>query len=245
MPEPTETPPVETPGQEPGAETPPESPQLPAEPTTPPETPPEPPPEAPPKPLSEEDILHKTQSWTGRKLAEFKDELIGTIREMMPQGGGAPTPDAPDPSQDADAWFEHKLTEKVKAEQKYNEKLYKSGMTALEQDPAVQADATLKDEIVQEVQSGRVPINRQFDPQTAANVAVAMAKANILTRRITQPKNPLDGNSPSSVPKGGVTPPETPPTPPVQVPQMSTLAKRMAEKWGYTPEEQAKILKGT
>jgi len=87
-PETPETPPVDTPGQEPGADlpqTPPESPQL-------PEVPPEEaPPEVPPEVAPEDQLLHKLQSWQGRRDAERdaaaqqrEMALLQKMQEMIP-----------------------------------------------------------------------------------------------------------------------------------------------------------------
>jgi len=88
-----------------------------------------------------------------------------------------------------------------------------------------------------------VPINRNLDPRAAAQYAIAMAKSNILTNRLVQPRNPLEGNTPSSLPKGGVGPPAAPPAPKVKVPEMSDFAKQKAREWGYTDEQMAEVLK--
>lgn len=249
MTDPNSPPPVD-PGQEtPGAppetplETPPESPVL------PPETPVETPPAEAPLTPEDEAVLHKMQSWQGRRDVDLRAEmdrrdqaLIGQIREMIP-AAAAPVVDTPDPATDANAWFEHKLGEKVKSEQDYNQTLISTGQAILNQDPLVKADPKMADEIYQEIQSGRVPVNRQLDAGMAANIAIAQAKANIFTRRMTTPANPLQTNTPATVPVGGVTPPATPPVPAVKVPEMTDMAKQAAARWNYTDKEVAKILK--
>lgn len=247
-PETPETPPVETPGQEPAVtppETPPESPTLPvAEP--PPETPPaEPPPEMTP----EEKRDHDMRSWIGRRDAEIRTEmdrrdqaLLAAIQEgrAIPE---TPPTETPDPSVDADAWLEHKLQQKVTTAQQFNEKLIRTGAAILQQDEMVKADPKLADEIYQEIQSGRVPIMRTLTPEAAADIAIAKAKSNILTKRATIKPNPLAGNTPVTTPVGGITPPAAPAAPAVKVPKMSSLATAAAKRWGMTDEEVAKALK--
>lgn len=230
-----ETPPEEPTGQEPGPEEPPvEEPTLEEEPQV--EEPPEP---QEPEESLEDKILHKMQSWYGRR----EQALMDRIQQMVPQGQQeqAYEQNAPDPSSDADAWLEYKLSKKAATEQKYVQNLYQSGMQYIAQDPAVQADNTLQEEILQEVNSGRVPVNRQMDPQSAAQQAVLIAKANVLTRRMTQPKNPLQNNQPSNTPRGGVKPPEPKGKKPPKVENLSSLTKQKARQWGYSDEELAKI----
>lgn len=245
MPDPeTGTPPVEanepvvTPPETP-VETPPESPTL------PPETPPvEPPPEVTP----EEKRDHDMKSWIGRRDAEMRTEmdrrdqtLLAEIRGMAP---GAPiTPaEAPDPSLDADAWFEHKLQQRVSTEQDYNSKLITVGTALIGQDEVVKANPEMANEIYQEIQSGRVPIMRNVAPEIAAQIAVTQAKSNILTNRMMKKANPLAGNTPATVPTGGITPPATPSAPAVKLPKMSDLASSAAKRWGMSDEDVAKAL---
>lgn len=240
-----ETPPVE--GQEPGAESPSiEEAQLPESPVI--EAPDGE--EQPPTPeMSVEDkILHKLQSWQGRRDAEMREDLERRERAILERlGSGFNQPQAlqqpqPDPTEDADAWFEYKLGQKVQAEQSYNTTLYQSGMQMIEQDPLIKTEPALKNDIVQEIQSGRVQINRSLDPQTAAAVAISMAKSNVLTRRMTQPQNPLGGNTPNPTPKGGIAPPAPKQKAGPKLGKVSPLAKRYAKQWGYSDEEMAKVL---
>jgi len=172
----------------------------------------------------------------------LKDEIIRAVREMIPAGGSPPPAEAPDPSQDADAWFEHKLKEKVTHEQEYNQKLITTGTALISQDEVVKANPEMAEEIYQEIQSGRVPIMRNVAPEMAAQIAVAQAKSNVLTKRIMTKANPLARNTPANVPTGGVTPPAAPAAPAVKVPKLSNLAAAAAKKWGMSNEEVAKAL---
>jgi len=251
MPEPTETPPTETPGQEPvtPTETPTETPAVePGEsPTLPESTPTEPAPVLSP----EEQRHHDTKSWMGRKIAEVKTDitnqnqaLLEEIRGMVPQPQPAlATPEvAPDPGEDANAWFKYMLKESVGTEQTFNETLITTGVAIIDNDPLVKFEPAIKDEIIQEIQSGRVVINRGLDPGVAAQNAVTEAKSNILTRRATKQVNPLATNTPATEPLGGVAPPATPTTPAVELPPMSDLAKDAMKLWNISPEEAIKIL---
>lgn len=238
MPEPTGTPPDE--GNEPGADkTPVESPVIPEE--TPPETPPEMSPE--------EKRDHDLRSWIGRRDAEIRTEMekrnqviLEEIRQIR-AGEGIPPAETPDPSLDADAWFEHKLRQKETAQKTYYDTLVKTGTTLLQQDELAKNDPELTQEIYQEIQQGRVIIDQTLPAETAAALAIASAKSNVLTRRITKKTNPLAGNVPSDVPKGGIAPPAAPTKPAVKLPEMSDLVKRKAKEWGYSDEVVAEILK--
>lgn len=239
-----ETPPTEILGQEPVIPEPPESPVLPPE--TPPETPPE------PVMTAEEKRDHDMKSWIGRRDAELKQEmeqreqaLLQKIGGLIQQPPGAPVApvEAPDPSQDADAWFEHKLQAKVTAETTYNNTLIQTGTAIVQQDELVKTDPTLANEIYEEVKSGRVQINRLLPPDVAASVVVATAKANVLTRRMLKKPNPLAGNTPSTAALGSVAPPAAPAAPAVKVPKMSSLASKAAKRWGFSDEEVAETLK--
>jgi hypothetical protein len=244
MPDP-ETPPVETPGQEPveAPETPPEPPVIPE--ATPPETPPETP---PPEMSPEEKRDHDMRSWIGRRDAEIRAEMERQNQIILNEiqgikaGPGTPAAEAPDPSVDADAWFIHKTQERENAQIKYNETLVKTGTALLEQDELTRNDPELTQEIFQEIQQGHVVIDRTLAADRAARIALSEAKSNVLTRRILKKTNPLDKNKPVEVPVSGITPPATPPTPPVKLPKMSALATSAAQRWGMTDEEVAKVL---
>lgn len=247
MPNP-ETPPTETPGQEPGAtETPPESPTLPTG-DVPPEVPPETPPEVPPEMSPEERRDHDMRSWIGRRDAEIRTEMdrrdqaiLNEIRGIR-TGAEVPPAELPDPSIDADAWFAHKTKERETQQVTYNETLIKTGTAILQQDELTRDDPALAQEIYEEVQQGRVLIDRSLRPEVAADVAIAKAKSNILTRRIGKKVNPLEANRPTGVPKGGITPPAAPAAPAAKLPKMSTLATSAAKRWGMSDDEVAKIL---
>lgn len=242
MPEPTETPPTEPTGQEPVIPEPTESPTLPTE---PPAEPPAEPVAEPPAESSEDVLLHKLQSWAGRREKELKEEILGTIQPYLTQNAPAEVPpaEAPDPSQDADAWFEHKLQERVSAENQYNDTLIRTGTAIVQQDELVKADQTLANEIYEEVRSGRVAINRRLPAEEAAAAVVAIAKANVLSRRFLKKPNPLEKNQPNTAPVGSVAPPAAPATPTVKVPKMSPLASKAAKRWGFSDEEIAEALK--
>jgi hypothetical protein len=245
MPEPeaTGTPPAESPtlGQEPVVEgqQPTESPTLPETPSEPSES-----------EMSPEDkILHKMQSWWGRREAELKQEMtkreqamLEAVRGLQPQSA-ASVEEAPDPTMDADAWFEHKLQQRVKREQDFNEKLIRAGTAMVQQDELVKANPKLADEVYEEVRSGRVQINRNLPPEQAARVAVIEAKANILSRQILTKPNPLAGNTGITEPVGGIKPPPPKPKATPKMPEMSDYAKAYAEKMGMTPEQVAEALK--
>lgn len=228
-----ETPPE---GQEPGAVEPQEEPTLPPGTTEPAGEPAAP--QQEPEVSLEEKILHKMQSWVGRR----DQQLMESLKGMVQQPAAAVAKAAPDPAENANEWFDYMYQQRVSQVQRYNDTLYKTGTTMIDSDPVVQADAGIKDEIVQEIQSGRVQINRNLDPETAAAVAVSMAKANVLTRRMTQPKNPLAGNKPTGTPKGGIAPPAAAPAPKVKLGKVSGLARSAAKRWGYSDEEMAKVL---
>jgi len=245
-PEAPETPPIETPsGQEPAVEGQQpviESPTLSEEPV---ETPPE-------SELSPEDkILHKLQSWAGRRDAELRAEiqqreqaLLETIRGMTPSSqAGQPQEEAPDPTMDADKWFDYKLQQRVSREMEFNKKVITAGTQIVQQDELVKTDPKLANEIYDEVQSGRVILNRNLPAEEAAQVAVAQAKANVLTKRFLSKATPLGQNKGIQQPVGGITPPPSQRKPAVKVPEMSDLAKDAAKRWGFTEEEVAETLK--
>ena len=249
QPDQTGTPPEETPaGQEPehpAVELPEEEPTLPPSTEEPPAEP-----EEPPLDTIEERILHRLQSWQGRRDAELREEmrrreeaLLNRVTEVIPQATAAAPMEEPDPSVDPDRWFEHKLQQKVSEEQKYNQSLINSGQQIMSQDPLIKADPKLADEIYEEVQSGRVVINRQLSPQEAAAFAIAQAKSNVLTKRMMTKANPLENNKPVNTPIGGVKPPAAPASPVVKPPEMSDIAKQAASRWGFSDEELAEILK--
>jgi hypothetical protein len=177
----------------------------------------------------------------GRKMAENNQAILDKISQMVPQ---APvTPDvAPDPTEDADAWFNYRMNERVNAEQEFNETLITTGVGLIDADEAVKADPTLKQEIIDEIQSGRVVVNRGIDPKIAADNAVTKAKANILTRRMTTPVNPLGNNTPTTEPLGGVTPPAAPAAPKPKLPPMSDLARDAMKRFNISEEEAIEIL---
>lgn len=256
MPDPTSTPPVE-PGQEPveptatptatPTGTPPVEPgQEPVEsPTLPEPTPTEPPPPMTP----EQQRDHDMKSWIGRRDAELLQKvetnnaaLLEQIGQIVPQPAAPTAPVAPDPTEDANAWFKYMLQDAVKGDQTFNETVVKTGTAILQQDELVKTDPTLGKEIYDEISSGRVPINKTLAPEVAASVAVSTAKANILSKRLLTPVNPLGANTPTTEPLGGIAPPAAPPAPPVKLPPMSDLAKDAMKRWNISEEEALKIL---
>jgi hypothetical protein len=160
----------------------------------------------------------------------------------VPQATTPAAPETIDPTVDADGWLDQRLDAKVAKEQVFNETLINTGVALIDADAAVQIDPTLKDEIIQEIQSGQVVVYRAVDPKMAAQIAVTQAKANILTRRMSTPTNPLEATTPATVPLGGVTPPAAPTKPKVELPPMSDYAKDAMKKWNISPEEAVKIL---
>ena len=239
-----ETPPkVE--GNEPvvASETPPaEPPVIPEE--APPETPPaEPAPEMSP----EEKRDHDMRSWIGRRDAEIRTEIDrqnqAILEEIRGIKAGTGTPaEAPDPSVDAGAWLDHELKQREGEQTTYQNTLIKTGTALLQQDELVKADPELGQEIYQEIQQGRVLIDRSLPPQTAATLAIASAKSNVLTRRMTKKVNPLAANTPTTVPVSGIAPSAPSPTPTVKLPKMSKLAQETQKRYGMTDEEVAKVL---
>jgi len=239
-----ETPPTETPGQEVVVEPIVESPVL-------PETSADAPPAETSPMTPEEKREHDMKSWIGRRDAELRAEIqqgqqttIEAIRGMMPPPASPPPAEAPDPAMDADAWFEHKLQKKQSDVAQFNETLIRTGAAMLQQDELIKTDPGLANEIYQEVQSGRVQIDRNLPAETAAAVVVATAKSNILSRRVLNKPNPLAGNAAGVTgPVGGVTPPPVPKTVPAQkMPEMSDYAKAYAKRTGMTEAEVIKAL---
>lgn len=239
------TPPTEEPGQEPVIPEPPESPTL------PPETPTGEPPAEPMTPEEKRD--HDMKSWIGRRDADIKQEMerrdqallekIATILPQQAPGVPAEPAEAPDPSEDANAWLEHKLQEKMSAETNYNNTLIQTGTAIVQQDELVKVDPTLAQEIYDEAQSGRIQVNRALSAEVAAAMVVATAKNNVLTRRLLNKPNPLARNQPATAPLGSVVPPAAPAAPVVKKPKLSPLASQAAKRWGFSDEEVAETLK--
>ena len=168
--------------------------------------------------------------------------LLERIGQIVPQAVAPAAPETIDPTVDADGWLDQRLDAKVAKEQVFNETLINTGVAIIDADAAVKVDPTLKQEIIDEIQSGRVVINRNVDPRVAADAAVTKAKANILTKRMSTPTNPLAATTPATVPLGAVVPPAVVTKPPVKLPPMSDYAKDAMKKWNISPEEAVKIL---
>ena len=234
-----ETPPEETPGQEPEPVEPSveepilEEPQL------------DEPEAQQPEESIEDIIMHRFQSWQGRRDAELREEfqrqqqaLLERISQQQP---AAAQERVPDPSEDADAWFEYKARKIEQSKQDFYTKARRTAAEIITSDPLTAQDPRIGEEIAAQILSGATPLDINLPPQVAAENAVIRAKSNVLTNRMLNRPNPLEKNSPSAVPKGGVRPPaaRTKATP--KIGKVSDLTMQKAKQWGYSPEDLARV----
>ncbi len=220
-------------------------------PDTPPADPQNPPQDPPPPEDPDERVLQKIRSWQGRRDAELLQKIDQRLSSLQ-QSTSTPTqphvPEQPtaDFYQEPATWFkqmrEIEDREKAQKTQAYNTTLVNSIQATLAQDTNLNdpANESLKNEIWEEIRKSQVDAN--MDPRFAGPLVVNAARAAVYARRLSQPKNPLQGNQRLNVPVGGTTPSAS--VPPKSAPKvkLDEHAARLAQKFGMSDEDVAKVL---
>lgn len=240
------------PVMEEGEPNPPETPQG-GEPPNPPNPPtPDPQEELIKKVLSEaipqisQAVTQSVQSFNGRKMKEFKDEIMG----LIPQPGAAPTP-TPAPSEftidttellNDPAGVLTKVVRHINSQDQEQSNLrsqafVKKAGAILDADPMFEGDdgKKLGDEVIAEL--SKLPVNPMLDPEVQAELNVAKAKNVVLARKLTpaKPVTALDKNKPGAV-QTSVSSASPAPVRKVQV-KVDDDVRARGRRMGWTDEE--------
>lgn len=196
----------------------------------------------------EERAVQRMQSWSGRRDKQLTETIIGQVRELL-QAQNTPAPAEPNPTaflDNPDTYIEQVIDRRTQAQTqaqtKFNTTMVSTVNSIMSSDQLVASDPKLGSEIIAELTANPHYVDRTLPPDTAARLAMATAKSNVLSRRYATPVNPLARNTPTAAPLGGVQPAGGPSKPPVKEIKLSEYAAKFAKERGYTPEDIARVL---
>jgi hypothetical protein len=184
------------------------------------------------------------RSWLGRRDKETFEHIGNVINERL--SAQRETPDEvstrllENPRDVIRSEFEAYENERTQKQTTHLNKAMETVGELMESDP-LYADKDLGNEVVNEIKQ-MVTSNRidyKLSPTAAGKLALADAVTAVFRKRQGAKKNPLSANTP-----GNTTPGLSPPAKPkgsVKVPKLDDVTQRMAEKWGYAPEDLARI----
>ena len=248
-----DTPPV-VPGQEPVVDQ--QQQQGVPQDTPPQDTPPAPPADTPPAPQSftadqiVDRAVQKMQSWVGRRDKQIND-TIAEIKELI-QSRNAPAPPTPvdaatfldNPDQYIEQIFERKTKAQTQQQIKYNSDFVNSVNATISTDPLAATDQKFAGEVIAELTANPSLVDRSLPAGVAAKLAIATAKANVLSKRVSTPVNPLNQNKPTTVPTGGVQPSGGPPKPPAKDIKLDEHATKFQQRYNYSNEDLQRVFGG-
>jgi len=186
---------------------------------------------------------NELKTWIGRRDKELFDRFGNLIDEKIPKVQQDPTElsDAllQDPVSTIRKIVNESQSEESQKVQHHHSQTFEYLGSMMDSDPLYQ-DKELGSDLIEEVkrqfQSGK--IDRTLSPKSAASVLHADALANVLRAR--QGKNALSRNKPTSG-IGSLTPGIGGGAPKIKAPKLSPDVQKLADKWGYKPEDLARV----
>jgi len=207
------------------------------------------------EPPLEDKILQKLQSWEGRKLKEFKDEIFGGIAGLLnqqqpqqPVQQQMVEESEPDPDLDIRSWYDwrkRKDQQETISAQKGAEQAY---FSALNSSTVKHTDPQIHEAVMKEIQH-----NQNVDLATGRPMppsADAILNYNNALRRVMEKKfstdntytNPLQNNPPPG-PGIGVSQPNAPGKPDLAaMPKLSPQAVKLVRQAGWNAEKVRAVL---
>jgi len=205
----------------------------------------------------EDKILQKLQSWEGRKLKEFKDEIFGGIagllnQQQQPVQQTVVEETEPDPDIDIRTWYEwrkRKDQQETMSAQKGAEQAYFSALNS----PTVKhSDQQIHEAVMKEIQHNQNidPVTgRPMAPTTDAILNYNNALRRVLEKRFTHGEeqgltysNPLQNNQPPNPGLGVSQPNATGKSNLAAMPKLSSQAMKLVRQAGWNAEKVRTIL---
>lgn len=203
---------------------------------------------------AEEKAFQRTASWMGRRDKDLLDNISNLIDTRLRAATPPPqTHISSDPAtilDDPDMWAETKIRQAVpgilndeiqrltQKDQQYTADIIREAGRIMDVDPLFE-DKNFGEEVVKEVQKQFTSLNKSLPANVGAELLINRAIATVSRNQALTKKNPLAGNQPGNVP-GNQRPPVAAHTA-VKSPKLSDTAAQLAKRWGYSPEELAKI----
>ena len=192
--------------------------------------------------------VQKLQSWVGRRDKQIND-TIAEIKELI-QSRNTPATPAPvdattfldNPDQYIEQIFERKTKAQTQQQVKYNSDFVNSVNSTISSDPLAATDEKFAGEVIAELTANPSLVDRSLPAGVAAKLAIATAKANVLSKRVSTPVNPLNKNKPTNVPTGGVQPSGAPPKPPAKDIKLDEYSANFVKRYGYSTDDVQRVL---
>ena len=185
---------------------------------------------------------NELKTWIGRRDKELFDRFGNLIDEKIPKAQQDPTElsDAllQDPVSTIKKIMDESKSEESRKVQNHHSQTFEYLGNMMDSDPLYE-DKELGNDLVEEVkkqfQAGK--IDNTLNPQAAASVLHANALANVMRARNSKPalKNKPAagiGNLQPGVPGGSKKP---------KAPKLSPDVQKLADRWGYKPEDLARV----
>jgi hypothetical protein len=183
------------------------------------------------------------KTWIGRRDKDLFGQLGTLIDQKIPKVQQDPTElsDAllQDPVSTIRKIVSESQSEESQKAQSHHSQTFEYLGSMMDSDPLYQ-DKDLGTDLIEEVkkqfQGGK--IDRSLSPKSAASVLHAEALANVLRAR--QGKSALSKNKPASG-IGSLAPGVPGGAPKIKAPKLSPDVQKLADKWGYKPEDLARV----
>ena len=177
---------------------------------------------------------HNLKSWIGRRDTDLF-EKIKTVQ--------APPAD-PSESRDKllenpEGFFNEMLNRKEQQTSAYMSSVVTGAGSLMEVDPLFK-DRDFGNEVVKEITKIAQNVDKSLPTKIASERLVSEATLAVIRRQKATPTNPLAENKPTGG-LGSVSPPSGASKKAVKAPKISGMAKKYADKWGYTPEKLAEL----
>jgi len=185
----------------------------------------------------------------GRRDKGFTDS-INEIKELIsarntPAATPAPVDAAAfldNPDQYIEQIFERKTKAQFQQQVKYNSDFVNSVNTVISSDPMAATNEKFAGEVIAELTANPSLVDRSLPANVAAKLAIAQAKANVLSKRVTTPVNPLNQNKPTTVPTNGVQPSGAPPKTPAKDIRLDEYSEKFVKRYGYSTDDIQRVL---
>ncbi|MHC4525149.1 MAG: hypothetical protein ACYSU8_06405 [Planctomycetota bacterium] len=184
------------------------------------------------------------RSWLGRRDKETLSHIGNVINDRLSQRQETPdevsTRLLENPREVIRSEFQAYQNEMTEKQTTHLNTTMETVGQLMESDP-LYTDKNLGNEVVTEikkmVQTGKV--DHDLPPGQAGKVILGDALSNVIRTRQNAKTNPLASNTAQNT-TTGLQPPAKP-TAKIKVPKLDNMTKTMAEKWGYSEEDLAKL----
>jgi hypothetical protein len=193
--------------------------------------------------LQKQDASFK--SWMGRRDKETMSHIGNVINERMNQR----PPETPDElstrllenprdiiRSEMDVYNQERTSNETTH---LNSTMENVGML-MESDP-LYTDKELGNDVIGEIKTlvQTTKVDSKIPPAQASKLMLADALSNVIRKRQGIKTNPLENNKPGNSGTNLGAPSRT--TAKAKVPKLDTVTQNMADKWGYSPEDLAKL----